>query len=56
MSGVPHFYLLHDEHEVTLSAVSMPYVGRASFLPRPPEAQYLCGFQDLFLHVFFRIF
>ena len=32
MSGVPHFYLLHDEHEVTLSAVSMPYVGRASFL------------------------
>ena len=30
--------------------------GCLHFYPTPSEAQYLCGFQSLFLHVFFRIF
>ena len=57
VSGLPHFY---DETEFMndnrTDDVSMPCVGLTSFLPCPSESQCLCGFQRLFLQVFFRIF
>ncbi len=55
-SGGTHFYGIALFVFVYLILCQCPKSGGTHFYPTPPEAQYLCGFQSLFLQVFFRIF
>ena len=56
-SGLTSFLLIcQHEDEIADMLCQCPIAGLPHFYPTPSESQCLCGFQRLFLQVFFRIF
>ena len=56
-SGLTSFLLCsHRTDEFSSGQCQCPIAGLPHFYPTPSESQCLCGFQRLFLQVFFRIF